>query len=123
MPRFLLVRGKPHVLFEGSDTPALGPGVDARGKLTTGPSRRYVGKALRADHSDAEHHVERYEDVEQIVLDDMHVRNGIRDGELELIAECVAKHHGHAPTVFAEAKTKAAEQAAQRARGDAKAKE
>ena len=84
MPRYLKVRGKPGVLVEGVDVPQLA-------HAHTAP-RPYVGQAMRPNAHEIKEHAERYEPREQVVLDDAehHLRRAAKDGDLELLGECVA---------------------------------
>jgi hypothetical protein len=110
MPRYLLVKGKPHVLVEAPSTPL---------RFGVGEEPRYLGKAPipRDKRGAGSPPLDWFVDVEQTHVDDRHIRAAIRDGELELIAECEAPNHGAVARAFAAQRDRAEQQAAQRSRG------
>lgn len=116
MPRYLKIRGVPGRLCEGTDV------------LAFPPERPFLGKKKIPNAPKGAHHVDTFEDVEQVVLDDpwRHVRKAAKDGDLELLSECVANDHLAAIAFFnkndaPEAKAAAKKAEAERAKAHADA--
>lgn len=100
MARWIKVRG-----VEGMLVPD--PHVDAN-------PRRFAGKRMLELHDEKVkaklaagegHHHERFEDVDQVLLDEPMLRHEIKAGALLFLGECVAKTHAEATQTLADKTT------------------
>ena len=87
MPRYCKVRGKPGVLVANPHA------LDAN-------PRRFAGQALKADQPKLAEYCDRFEPCDEVLLDDPHLREAGRRGELASYSVTVAANHEAARAAF-----------------------